>query len=198
MNETYECMNCGVVRTYGPDAWTSCEDELGRSCTRRPTMRPIMTRAELASHEIGQHGRDYSKSDDGYSDMEVAADEGWHAISGWGSDGWDLGDWPYVVISVRDRAPSSKCCGECGTITSADTGGHELRQTCEGDTTAYRFSTREDRSAAIDYLCIWYGDDIREAMGLTDEAREALDAGTLRVPERFRGPYQARTEHASA
>lgn len=32
---TYECMNCGVVRTYGPEEWISCEDELGRSCRRR-------------------------------------------------------------------------------------------------------------------------------------------------------------------
>lgn len=166
-------------------------------------MRPIMTRAELATHEVRQHGRDYRLSDDGYGDMDVAARQGWTAISGWGLDGWDLGDWPLVVVSVRDVPRSSKRCGECGTITCADTGGYEMRQTIEGDTTAYRFATPEDRNAAIDYLFVWYGlrrgYDDWTVKGLTEDKRDGLDAGALRVPERFRGPFSwARADREAA
>lgn len=143
--------------------------------------RPIMTAVELDAHRTDAHGRDYSRSDDGYSDMEVAAEEGWHAIAGWGRDGWDLGDWPYVVISVR-----------C-PVTEDGRGQYQVRQTVEGDSTIYNFDTNADQSAAIDYLFVWYGigQDYDEwtAAGLT--SREALDAGTLRVPDEFRGPYSA-------
>ena len=143
-------------------------------------MRAIMTRAELAEHKAGEHGRNYALSDDGYGDMEVAERSGWSSIAGWGRDGWDLGDWPYVVISERYR-----------------NGKYEMRQTVEGDTTVYRFDNAEDAHAAIDYLFLWYGCDShvgREA-GLTYESREALDAGELTVDERFRGPFSwARNE----
>ena len=140
-------------------------------------MRAIMTREELAKHHVDKGGRDYRLSCDGYGDMEVAANEGWHAVSGWGLDGWDLGDWPYVVISVRNL----------------DGDVYEMRQTVEGDTDVYRFTTIEDRCAAIDYLFVWYGlgreyDEWGDA-GLTYDKREALDAGALRVPERFRGAF---------
>lgn len=159
-------------------------------------MRPIMTRAELASHEVGQHGRDYSRSDDGWDDMEVAAEDGWHAVSGWGRDGYDLGDWPYVVISVRDTATASPG-------TSYDRAQrYQMRQTVEGDTTVYAFRTPEDRAAAIDYLFIWYGigreyeewavlgvPSTYDAQAGGYHARHALDAGTLRVPEQLRGPF---------
>lgn len=148
------------------------------------TDRPIMTAAELDAHRIDAHGRDYSRSDDGYSDMEVAAQEGWSAISGWGQDGYDLGDWPYVVISVREvDAPPP------GARTPIRY--YEMRQTVEGDTTAYRFSLEADRNAAIDYLFIWYGIgreyDAWGVLGVT--SREGLDAGTLRVPAELRGPF---------
>lgn len=152
--------------------------------------RPIMTRAELAKHQIDAHGRDYSRSDDGYDDMELAISEGWSAISGWGRDGWDLGDWPYVVISVRnvgvtDIVKDNERC------TSASR--YQMRQTVEGDTTVYDFASKADRDAAIDCLFVWYGFgqdyDSWAIEGLTSDKREALDAGTLRVPAQFRGPF---------
>lgn len=165
--------------------------------------RPIMTSAELARHKVDEHGRDYSRSDDGYSDMEVAAEEGWHAISGWAQDGYDLGDWPYVVISARNAVT---------VILGVRVGtAYEMRQTCEGDTTVYRFESVADRNAAIDFLFIWYGIgrdyDKWPALGIPawcDEtssypARAALDAGTLRVPTELRGPFSwARCDAARA
>lgn len=180
-------------------------------------MRPIFTAAELDAHRVDQHGRDYRVSDDGYSDMEAAAKEGWRPIAGWGADGWDLGDWPYVVISVRladvvrvetfglvrpgdiAEVPRAELPALLDRLRREDReffevlGPFEMRQTCEGDTTAYRFDTRADRDAAIDYLFVWYGlqcgYDEWTAEGLTEDKRAGLDAGALRVPERFRGPY---------
>lgn len=157
-------------------------------------MRPIMNRDELAIHEIVQHGRDYSKSDDGYGDMEVASTEGWHALAGWGRDGWDLGDWPYVVISKRDLHGTAQAITD---ISQALAGPFQMRQTIEGDTTVYGFMNVEDRDAAIDYLFIWYALGMEHkrfpefvAAGLTDGVlRAQLDAGTLDVPELLRGPF---------
>lgn len=132
--------------------------------------RPIMTRDELARHHVSEHGRNYSKSDDGYGDMEVAASDGWHAVSGWGRDGWDLGNWPYVVLSVRNV-----------------NGSFQLQSVCEGDHTIYAFNSMADRNAAIDYLFLWYQAGLGDLD--IDVDRETLDAGTLRVDEKYRGPF---------
>ena len=64
-----------------------------------------------------------ARGDDGYERIEVARRWKWEAIPSWGRDGWDLGDWPLVVIFHRD---------------SAD--GFELAENCEGDVTAYRLA----------------------------------------------------------
>lgn len=163
-------------------------------------MRPIMNRDELAAHKVDSYGRNYSESDDGYGDMEAEAGRGWKSIAGWGADGWDLGDWPYVVISIR-----------C-PVTADGHGQYQVMQTVEGDRTTYSFDTNADQAAAIDYLFLWYaiGHDA-EALaerdpdwrGLGDwdtetstyPARIALDAGTLTVPERLRGAYSS-SRHA--
>ena len=138
--------------------------------------RPIMTAAELLEHRAHSYGRDYSESDDGYSDMEAEEGRGWTCLSGWGRDGYDLGDWPYVMIYLR-RYP--------------DNGAMGVMSICEGDRDVYYFTSASDALAAVDYLFIWYGInrgyDTWEALGVT--SLEALDAGTLRVPVELRGPY---------
>lgn len=167
-----------------------------------------MTAAELQGHRVADFGRDYSRSDDGWSDMEVASESGWRALSGWGLDGWDLGDWPYVVVSVRETHDSSKCDPIC--TLAGETGSDfcppnrfEMRQTVEGDTTVYRFASAVDRDAAIDFLFVWYGIgrgyDKWAVEGLTSDKRAALEAGSLRVPDRFRSPFSwARLDAAKA
>jgi hypothetical protein len=144
-------------------------------------VRPVMTRDELAAHRVAAHGRDYSRSDDGYGDVEVAESEGWKVIAGWGADGWDLGSWPYVAISVRDRAETPEL-----RLRGAK---YELQQVVEGDHDLYRFDSEEDRTAAIDYLFLWYaaGEDWAP---LTYEDRARLDVGKLDVDPKFRGPYR--------
>lgn len=142
--------------------------------------RPIMTAAELLTHHLTAFGRDYTVSCDGWDDMEANGAKGWRSVSAWGRDGWDLADWPYVVISH-------------GTLKADGPGKYRLLSVCEGDHTVYTFDTPADRDAATDYLFIWYGVgrsyDEWVAEGLTDDKRAALDAGALRVPVRFRGPF---------
>lgn len=134
------------------------------------TMRPLMTSAELATHKAESHGRDYRLSDDGYGDMEVGAKRGWVAVSAWGHDGWDLGDWPYVVISTRDHD-----------------GQFQVQQVVEGDHDLYSFENEDDRNAAIDYLFLWYGQSRSRPPVEVD--REALDAGAVVVDDKYRGPF---------
>jgi hypothetical protein len=156
-------------------------------------VRAIATRRELAEAQVDSHGRDYSRSDDGYDDMEVARSEGWTVLSGWGRDGWDLGDWPYVVLSIRRVA---------GAPVQGLEPAWELLSVVEGDHTVYRFTSADDREAAIDYLFVWYGigrdyeEWGREGLNqvwtdgtLTKDTRKMLDEGTLPVPERLRGPF---------
>ncbi len=134
--------------------------------------RPIMGRAELDGYKLESHGRDYNKSDDGYSDMEVAESEGWKARSMWGADGWDLGSWPYVSFQTCQRDDAFL-----------------LQTIVEGDHDLWSFPTAGDRDAAIDYLFLWYSAGQSWAP-LTYEQREELDAGGFVVEPKFRGPYR--------
>jgi hypothetical protein len=135
--------------------------------------RPPMTAAELGEHKVTAYGRDYSESDDGYGDMAAEEKRGWGVLPSWGRDGWNLGDWPYVVVYVRDRAGEQ----------------HELMVICEGDRTIYAFDMAMDRTAAIDYMFAWYAAGQRWAEW-TWEDRERLDVGHLEVDLKFRGPYR--------
>lgn len=138
--------------------------------------RPIMTAAELKTFEVRQYGRDYSESDDGYSDMEAEEGRGWRPVGLWGRDGWDLGGWPYVVIYVKTSL------GEQGRT-------YELMQICEGDRTVWSFTSEADRYAAIDYLFLWYAAGTGESWApLTWEQREQLDKGELTFEPKWRGP----------
>jgi hypothetical protein len=152
--------------------------------TYTPT-RPVMTRAELATHHIRDWGRDYRESDDGWSDMEAEGRRGWRVISGWGRDGWDLGDWPYVAIYTRTTNPGTMTDGKLNRV-------YELLQVVEGDRSLWTFTSTEDRRAAIDYLFLWYAAD-----DLPWVDREKLDAGQQEIGVRFRGPYRDESKEAS-
>jgi len=68
---------------------------------------------------------------------------GWHAVSGWGEDGWDLGSWPYVIICHYD-----------GDSEEGEPFG--LAVYVESDTTIQEFSTKEERDQATDETAIFY------------------------------------------
>lgn len=76
---------------------------------------------------------------DGYDRMDAARLQGWASVPSWGRDGWDLGDWPYVVIYHRRQA-----------------GEYQLATNVEGDTDVWGYATREERDAATDYLAHYY------------------------------------------
>lgn len=138
--------------------------------------RPVMTKDELAENQVLQYGRNYAESDDGYGDMAAEEGRGWRAIAGWGRDGWDLGDWPYVVIYASKMGEPGRPFG--------------LMQICEGDRTVYAFATEADRDAAVDYLFLWYAAGQSWApVGYAD--RGWLEAGIIAVDEKWRGPYRA-------
>lgn len=141
--------------------------------------RRVMTGDELRGHLVRQYGRDYSESDDGYGDMEAEQGRGWSAVGSWGLEGWDLGEWPYVVMYVRSTA---------GRFEPHDIEGrHELMVICEGDRDVYRFLTAADRAAGVDYLFLWYAAGKRWAP--FDIDRERLDAGDLEVDPKYRGAF---------
>lgn len=172
--------------------------------TTYTTTRPIMTNAELATHKAAEYGRDYRESDDGYSDMEAEEKRGWSAIPGWGRDGWDLGNWPYVVIYKRETLPGGDAelirrnrvsdqqdaLPGVTVLAPEDKPRFELMQICEGDRTVYRFDSIEDRNAAVDYLFLWYSAD-ESWSPVTWQNRAELDDGELKVDDRLRGPYRS-------
>ncbi|WP_235509734.1 hypothetical protein [Arthrobacter sp. Soil761] len=67
--------------------------------------------------------RDYH-ANGGYDWMDLIAEHGWTVIPSWGSEGWDLGNWPYVMVAV---------------IRTADSIGNlfGIATYCEGDVKTY-------------------------------------------------------------
>lgn len=142
--------------------------------------RPVMTAAELEAHRLSVG---FGLGDDGYDRLSASLRAGWRALPSWGRDGWDLGSWPLVVVTMREGH-------------SPETGAafYELRTDAEGDLTTYRFGPREDFRAAVDYLAAWYwiAEGVAEQMpGLEGATLEGLEAGLVVVPLAYRGPYRA-------
>ena len=135
--------------------------------------RPIMGAAELAAAHLGRHGRDYVASDDGNDDMYLATRSGWRLLAGWGADGWDLGNWPFTSIQIKERPEAPRFL---------------LQSICEGDHDQYAFDTDGDRDAAIDYLFLWYAAE--NDWSPSYHQREKLDQGGFEVDPKFRGPYR--------
>lgn len=76
--------------------------------------------------------------DDGYDWIERLIGTGWHVVPAWGSDGWDLGQWPYVIMAHHN----------------GDTFG--LVVYVEGDLEVEEFETREARDKATSHKAIFY------------------------------------------
>jgi hypothetical protein len=166
------------------DVARSVAEDLGPAPVR-PGRRRRMTAAELKRHHVLDRSRNYRESDDGYSDMAAEEKRGWRAIANWGRDGWNLGDWPYVVIYTRDG------CEQCHSHAKIECdAGFMLMQIVEGDRTEWRFASPDERNAAIDYLFLWYAAGHHWAPVTTDQ-REALDMGyPLAISDKWGGPYQ--------
>lgn len=101
---------------------------------------------------------------DGYDSMDTLGKVGWHAISSWGVDGWDLGEWPYIIVFHRVKQD----------------GTHEVGYYCEGDLDIFVFGNGQDAIEKIDDLAMWH-------WKFRDEEWVAT-----RAPEDLRGPYGQR------
>lgn len=77
---------------------------------------------------------------DGYDAMETAMHKGWHMLPGWGRDGWDAGNWPYVQFGWR----------------AGHDGQWETYDYCEGDVTVKLFTSKEDATRYLDSVVHWH------------------------------------------
>jgi len=113
--------------------------------------------------------------DDGYDFFGVGHNNGWKTVYRWGADGWDIGEWPYVVYLTRK-------------LTWPGMSGYQLASYHEGDIEIRTFDTSEEREAVLDEaaLCYWKHDP--QSCGLENEIA-AIQAGGP-IPEKLKGPYR--------
>lgn len=90
------------------------------------------------------HGRNDHRgySLDGYDWIEAAATTGWHVIGSWGKDGWDCGQWPYVLMAL------AKGSDEHGNF-------YGITTYCEGDLATTFFRSQQEQWKAITEWCLW-------------------------------------------
>ncbi len=96
-----------------------------RTVTTKDTHEDIAA-AVLLDHHNG----------DGYEWMDKIGAEGWAAVPNWGSEGWDLGQWPYVMVAATKTADKNGALYGMATY-------------CEGDTTTSWFRSQIAQWEAI-------------------------------------------------
>lgn len=108
--------------------------------------------------------RGFFAGDGGYDWMGHMEAKGYKLMGGWGQDGWDLGDWPYLMYA-RNKDFT------------------QVIEYCEGDTTTWNFASRDNAIAFLDRIAElqW-----RNRGPLVDDMKQ-YPLGEL--PEKYRGPY---------
>lgn len=86
---------------------------------------------------------DNGYSRDGYDWMDAASETGWHTLSNWGKDGWDAGQWPYVMVSL------AKTADEHGNL-------YGMTTYCEGDMVTTFYRSQSEQWKAITAWCHWH------------------------------------------
>jgi len=106
---------------------------------------------------------------DGYDDMDYARQKGWHAISSWGRDGYDLGSWPYAIVFIRRKEERV-----------------EIAVYVAGDVDQYAFPIEELLIQAIDEEALFHWKhNTRSAPDDIDKYATVDD-----LPPELRGPYR--------
>src|SRR5579871_2938617 len=106
-----------------------------------------MEKEELAKYQVPENKipsfwLNTWASGDGYDVIERAVKRGYEPIAGWGSEeGYDLGEWPYVIVFIRDRIEEN---------------AYDLIVYTEGDVTMYTTPTEELRNKIIDGVAFFY------------------------------------------
>ncbi len=104
---------------------------------------------------------------DGYDFMHGAAEHGWAALSNWGEDGWDAGDWPYVIIFIRGHKDI----------------GYWTMVHVEGDLSVNKFDTMGEALQNLDTTVHFYWTGSPSRYGLVD-----VDL----ADPKYHGPYGRR------
>ncbi|MET3948683.1 hypothetical protein ABIB49_003408 [Arthrobacter sp. UYCu512] len=107
---------------------------------------------------------------DGYDWMELIEAEGWAVIPSWGCDGWDLGQWPYVMVAATRTADS------IGNLFGIAT-------YCEGDVGCTFYRTKAAQFEAITEQAFFHWKN-GQAHGPDD-----LPEAAAELPSRYRMPY---------
>jgi hypothetical protein len=76
----------------------------------------------------------------GYDWMERLSG-GWYVVSIWGSDGWNAGDWPLVILVHYDND---------------DAATYGMAVYTEGDLDIKEFKTRQERDQATNEWAVWW------------------------------------------
>lgn len=113
--------------------------------------------------------RDYHMND-GYDWIALIEAEGWAVIPGWGCDGWNLGQWPYVMVAGIRTADS------IGNLFGVAT-------YCEGDVTTEYYRTQARQWDAITEHAFFHWKN-GQAQGPAD-----LPEAAAELPSRYRMPY---------
>ncbi|RNL54885.1 hypothetical protein [Arthrobacter oryzae] len=106
----------------------------------------------------------------GYDWMELIEAEGWAVVPSWGCDGWDLGQWPYVMVAATRTADS------IGNLFGVAT-------YCEGDVSCTFYRTKARQFEAITEQAFFHWKN-GQAHGPDD-----LPEAAAELPSRYRIPY---------
>ncbi|UKA77636.1 hypothetical protein [Arthrobacter sp. FW306-07-I] len=105
----------------------------------------------------------------GYDWMDLIEQHGWTVLSCWGSEGWDLGQWPYVMVAATRTAD------RIGNLFGVAT-------YCEGDVTCTYYRTKARQWDAITEQAFFHWKN-GQAHGPDD-----LPEAAAELPSRYRMP----------
>ncbi|RNL55664.1 hypothetical protein [Arthrobacter oryzae] len=111
-----------------------------------------------------------NRSGDGYDWMDTLEGTAWSVLPNWGSEGWDAGAWPYIILAVaRTRDGNGELFGY-GTYV-------------EGDTSTYWFRSQDACFEAITAEVFFHW-----AFGQS-HGPDHLSATAAELPDLDRKPY---------
>ena len=114
---------------------------------------------------------------DGYDDMELAEKHGWHPISAWGKEGWNLGSWPLVIVFYRNLKKEDEIL-------------YQVIEYVEGDVTMWSCPTKELRQQVTDELAFFHWKHMHEEWV---EGYDSVD----QLPPELRGAYGSQREEGN-
>jgi hypothetical protein len=109
----------------------------------------------------------------GYEAMDYAEKQQWETIALWGKHGWNLGNWPYVIVFFRDRENF-----------------FDVIEYCEGDVTMYACPTEEIREQITNEYALFHWKHNQSCPPEGIEIYESVD----QLPDEYKGPYREEEE----